>query len=73
MKQEKDTAWYRSYKDLAAAFTNFIIDNEVGQEEWKGAQKAEDFFGAQSGLAFAQRNGVDSKSEANSLLAQIQA
>lgn len=46
MKQEKDTAWYKAYKDLAAAFTHFILKNEVGTEEWKGKQGAEDFFGA---------------------------
>jgi hypothetical protein len=36
LKQDKDTAWYKSYKDLASAFTNFIVEHREDVTEWKG-------------------------------------
>lgn len=36
LKQDKDSNWYKSYKNVAAAFTQFILEHEVGVEEWKG-------------------------------------
>ena len=46
MKQDKDTAWYKAYKDLAKTFTEFVISNQTTINQWKGAQNAEDFFGS---------------------------
>jgi len=44
LKQDKDTAWYKSLKAIAAAFTQFVLDNMLSEDPWTGNLKAEDFF-----------------------------
>ena len=40
LKQEKDTAWYKAYKDIAKAFKEFIVKNAHDIMEWTGSQNA---------------------------------
>ncbi len=38
LKQDADTDWYKSYKDLCAAFKKYVIQNkDEGLLEWKGS------------------------------------
>ena len=56
LKQDIDTAWYKSYIDLAKQFKEFMIENHL-QLQWKGALKAEDFFKIHLGDSFSEISG----------------
>jgi hypothetical protein len=47
LKQEKDTAWQKAYKDLAKTFGDFMIQNKSTVTVWSGSNdNALDFFNA---------------------------
>lgn len=83
LKQEKDTAWMKAYKDIAQAFVKFIKDNKEDVTAWKGKQpNAVEFFNSQLGKSEEKYRNPDAsqsasqkddvKAQANALFAEIQ-
>ena len=47
LKQEKDSAWQKAYRDLARVFVEFMVANEDKLTVWTGSNPAaEQFFEA---------------------------
>jgi hypothetical protein len=64
MKQEKDTAWMRAYKDVAKTFSDFMVSNR-DTLSWTGTKDAGESFTANSGKSLESFKGGNKPAGAN--------